>query len=112
MNSMAHVTGQVLSGSAPVARATVTLWAATAGAQVQLGTSDLRSTLKGKFLGKSMFRRSVNRLGKEGPVALRHARSWKEIEPLLPTFAVAHVARFLEKSRVRNPLRAEQRRVL
>jgi streptogramin lyase len=37
MNSMAHVTGQVLSGGAPVERATVTLWAATAGAPVQLG---------------------------------------------------------------------------
>jgi 5-hydroxyisourate hydrolase-like protein (transthyretin family) len=34
---MAHVTGQVLGGGAPVERATVTLWAATAGAPVQLG---------------------------------------------------------------------------
>jgi hypothetical protein len=35
---MAHVlTGQVLSGGAPVERATVTVWAATAGAPVQLG---------------------------------------------------------------------------
>ncbi len=34
---MAHVTGQVLSGGAPAERATVTLWAATAGAPVQLG---------------------------------------------------------------------------
>jgi hypothetical protein len=37
MNSMAHVSGQVLSGGAPVEGATVTLWAATAGAPVQLG---------------------------------------------------------------------------
>jgi hypothetical protein len=36
MNSMANVTGQVLSGGAPVERATVTLWAATAGPPVQL----------------------------------------------------------------------------
>jgi streptogramin lyase len=36
MNSMAHVAGQVLSGGAPVERATVTFWAATAGPPVQL----------------------------------------------------------------------------
>src|SRR5437667_11340981 len=34
-----EITGQVLSGGAPVERATVTLWAATAGAPVQLGRS-------------------------------------------------------------------------
>jgi CelD/BcsL family acetyltransferase involved in cellulose biosynthesis len=81
-------------------------------ARVELGTSDPRSALKGKFLGKNMFRRSVNRLGKEGPIALRHARSWNEIEPLLPTFAVAHVARFLATGRVSNLVRAERRRFL
>ena len=37
MNSMAHVTGQVLCGGAPVEGASVTLWAATAVAPVQLG---------------------------------------------------------------------------
>ena len=34
---MGLVTGRVLSGGAPVERATVTLWAATAVAPVQLG---------------------------------------------------------------------------
>jgi hypothetical protein len=36
MNSTAHITGHVLSGGAPVERATVTLWAATADAPAQL----------------------------------------------------------------------------
>src|SRR3954468_1106634 len=35
--SPTHIAGQVLSGGTPVERATVTLWAATAGAPLQLG---------------------------------------------------------------------------
>ena len=60
----------------------------------------------------TMFRRSVKRLGKDGPVTLRHARSWNDIGLLLPTFAVAHVARFLATGRLSNLVRAERRRFL
>ena len=44
---MVHVTGQVLGGDVPVERASVTLWAATAGAPVQLG--EVASGADGRF---------------------------------------------------------------
>ena len=40
---------------------------------------------------------------------LDHARSWHEVEPILPVFIQAHVARFLVTGRISNLARRERR---
>ncbi len=59
--------------------------------------------------GKKMVRRSLSAMGREAPVRLEHARAWNEIEPILPQFAQAHVARFQATGRVSNLARPERR---
>jgi CelD/BcsL family acetyltransferase involved in cellulose biosynthesis len=71
-------------------------------AQVRLGGGEVRASLKITLLGKKLFRRNINALGREGAVVLRHLRSWTEIEPMLEKFSVAHVARFLATHRISN----------
>ena len=58
---------------------------------------------------KKMLRRFLNAMGREAPVRLDHARSWDAVEPLLPQFIQAHVARFLATGRVSNLARPERR---
>jgi len=79
-------------------------------ARVLLGKGEDRAGLKSTHLRKNMFRRNMTRLGKEGVVTLAHARSWEDVEPLLPKFVVAHVARFLATGRSSN-LRSACRRL-
>jgi hypothetical protein len=78
-------------------------------AQVNLGTGEARSRLKTSVLRKSAFRRVVAKLNKEGALELRNARSWSEIEPILPAFFAAHVARFLATGRISNIASSERR---
>jgi CelD/BcsL family acetyltransferase involved in cellulose biosynthesis len=59
--------------------------------------------------GKKMARRSLSAMGREAPVHLEHAREWNEIEPILPKFVQAHVARFQATGRVSNLARPERR---
>jgi len=59
--------------------------------------------------GKKMVRRSLAAMGREAPVLLDHARSWEVINPLLPEFADAHVARFQATGRVSNLASLERR---
>ncbi|MGH9497293.1 MAG: GNAT family N-acetyltransferase, partial [Candidatus Sulfotelmatobacter sp.] len=59
--------------------------------------------------GKKMVRRALAAMGKDAPVRLDHARSWEEIEPLLPQFAQAHIARFRATGRVSNLEQPERR---
>lgn len=71
--------------------------------QVSLGSVERRlgeSTLV--LPGKKMLRRSLNAMGQHGAVRLDHALSWKDIEPILPQFIQAHVARFLATGRISN----------
>jgi CelD/BcsL family acetyltransferase involved in cellulose biosynthesis len=58
---------------------------------------------------KKMLRRFLNAMGREAPVRLDHGRSWDTIEPLLPAFIEAHVARFLVTGRISNLARPERR---
>jgi CelD/BcsL family acetyltransferase involved in cellulose biosynthesis len=58
---------------------------------------------------KKMLRRFLNAMGREAPVRLDHARSWEAVEPILPQFIQAHVARFLATGRVSNLARPERR---
>ena len=59
--------------------------------------------------GKKMVRRSLAAMGKESPVRLEHARSWEDIQPLLPQFAEAHIARFHATGRKSNIEQPERR---
>jgi CelD/BcsL family acetyltransferase involved in cellulose biosynthesis len=61
---------------------------------------------------KKMLRRFLNAMGREAPVRLDHARSWDTVEPLLPQFIQAHVARFLLTGRISNLVRPERRAFL
>jgi CelD/BcsL family acetyltransferase involved in cellulose biosynthesis len=62
--------------------------------------------------GKKMLRRSLSALGHLAPVRLDHARSWEEIERILPDFMQAHVARFLATGRISNIAYSERRMFL
>jgi CelD/BcsL family acetyltransferase involved in cellulose biosynthesis len=59
--------------------------------------------------GKKMVRRSLSAMGREAPVLLDHARTWEQINPILPQFTQAHVARFLATGRVSNLASPERR---
>lgn len=61
---------------------------------------------------KKMLRRFLNAMGRKAPVVLDHALSWNAVEPLLPRFIRAHVARFLATGRISNLARPERRAFL
>jgi len=58
---------------------------------------------------QKMVRRFLKAMGQESPVRLDHARSWEQVEPALPEFMHAHVARFLATGRISNLARPERR---
>ena len=78
--------------------------------QVSLETIERRPGTNSPVLPrKKMVRRFLNAMGRETPVALDHARSWEKIQPLLPAFTQAHVARFLMTGRISNLVRRDRR---
>lgn len=78
-------------------------------ARINLGSADDRSQLKQSLKKKKNLRYGMNALGRDGPVTLRHLRSWSEVHNALPEFYEAHVARFLVTSRISNFARADRR---
>ena len=52
--------------------------------------------------GGKRLRRLVNAMARTAPVRFDHSRSWRSVEPILPEFIQAHVARFLEIGRISN----------
>jgi len=62
--------------------------------QVTLGTEVQRRELKTTVSRKRQLRRCLRALEREGPVTCTYLRSWTQVEPVLPEFARAHVARF------------------
>jgi CelD/BcsL family acetyltransferase involved in cellulose biosynthesis len=81
-------------------------------AQVDLGSQEERVKLKTALGKKKIFRHSMNSLGREGPVSFSHLGTWEAIEPVLASFSVAHVARFLAMGRISNVATAERRAFL
>ncbi len=78
-------------------------------AQVSLGKLERRPNDKKPVLpGRKMVRRSLSAMGRGGPVRLDHARSWNEVESILPQFMRSHVARFLATGRISNVTRPER----
>ena len=78
-------------------------------AQVELGAEGERIKLKTALSKKKIFRHSMNSLGREGPVSFSHLTTWEAIEPVLTSFSVAHIARFLAMGRVSNVVSAQRR---
>jgi len=62
--------------------------------QVKLGTEVQRQELKTSVTRKRQLRRCLRALERDGPVTCTYLRSWTQVEPVLPDFARAHVARF------------------
>jgi CelD/BcsL family acetyltransferase involved in cellulose biosynthesis len=81
-------------------------------AQVDLGSQEERVTRKTALGKKKIFRHSMNSLAREGPVSFIHLGAWEAIEPVLASFSVAHVARFLAMGRISNVATAERRAFL
>ncbi len=79
-------------------------------AQVALSLLERRAgETKPRLPQKKKLRRALNALGHDAPVQLDHARSWNDVEPILPVFIQAHVARFLVTGRISNLARRERR---
>lgn len=78
-------------------------------AQVSLGKLERRPGENKPVLpGKKMVRRSLSAMGREAPVRLDHARSWDAIDPILPQFIQAHIARFRATGRISNMAQPER----
>jgi CelD/BcsL family acetyltransferase involved in cellulose biosynthesis len=71
-------------------------------AQVSLSLLARRKAGKPVAPGGKRLRRLVNAMARTEPVRFEHARSWEALEPILPEFMQAHVARFLEIGRISN----------
>ena len=71
-------------------------------AQVSLNLLERRKEGKLVAPGGKRLRRLVNAMAPTAPVRFDHARSWEALQPLLPEFLQAHVARFLEIGRMSN----------
>jgi CelD/BcsL family acetyltransferase involved in cellulose biosynthesis len=71
-------------------------------AQVSLSLLERRKEGKLVAPGGKRLRRLVNAMAHTAPVRFDHARSWNAVEPILPEFLRAHVARFLEIGRISN----------
>jgi CelD/BcsL family acetyltransferase involved in cellulose biosynthesis len=83
---------------------------AYACAQVRLGNRNERKEFRNALLSKKKLRRYLRTMEREGPVSFAHLRSWKQIEPALPEFADAHVARFTATGRT-SSLATRERRI-
>jgi len=81
-------------------------------AQVRLGSDQDRQQLKTRLDKRKIFRRAMNVLVRQGNVTLRHRTTWDAIEPSLPEFSLAHVARFLATGRISNLASAKRRAFL
>ena len=78
-------------------------------ARVVPGAGEERAAVKQAVASKKRLRRNIRELEKRGKVLVRHDRQWEEIEPILPSFNRAHVARFLTTGRISNQTRSERR---
>lgn len=82
-------------------------------AQVALNRLERRPGQNKPVLARARkLRRSLNAMGRDRAVHFDHARSWERVEPVLPEFAQAHVARFLATGRISNLALRERRRFL
>jgi CelD/BcsL family acetyltransferase involved in cellulose biosynthesis len=77
-------------------------------AQIMLGSSAERQELKKSVLKRKAFRYYMKGFEKTGPVTVDHLTQWNTIQPNLPRFIEAHVARFLAGGKASNLARQER----
>ena len=65
--------------------------------QVELGSAAQRQALKTTVTRKKQLRRCLKAMEREGRVRCAYLRSWAQIQPVLPDFVDAHIARFRAK---------------
>ena len=81
-------------------------------AQVRLGSGEERYSLKQSVLAKKRLRKNFRELASRGTVLLEHETEWSDIRSLLPQFARAHIARFLETGKKSSLICPERRAFL
>lgn len=81
-------------------------------AQITLGLPAERQTLKRETMKRKALRYCLKGLEKKGTVAMDHLRKWDAIEPALPRFIAAHVARFQDAGRASNLASTERQAFL
>lgn len=59
--------------------------------------------------GERKLQRSLKWLRRDTQISFDHVRNWNQVEPLLPDFIQAHVARFLITGRISNLARLERK---
>jgi hypothetical protein len=77
-------------------------------AQVVFVSSQQRELVE-RSVQRKQTRYNLKALGKIGPVAVSHSKSWNEVAEILPGFVQAHIARFLATGRISNLVRPERR---
>ena len=78
-------------------------------AQVTLGSGQQREILSRSVAGRKALRYSLRAMSREAPLAVDHLRTWKSIQPALPAFFAAHLARFHSTGHTSNLAQPERR---
>lgn len=81
-------------------------------ARVLLGSIEQRETLKESLIKRKALRYALKGLAKQGPVRLEHLQTWSELEPALPEYMQAHIARFIAMGKVSNVAYPERQRFM
>lgn len=81
-------------------------------AQITLGSGQQREDLSRTVAGRKALRYSLRAMSREAPVSVDHLRTWDCIQPALPAFFAAHVARFQSTGHTSNLAQPERRRFL
>ena len=81
-------------------------------AQIALGSAAERQELKQSVVKRKAFRSNIKGLEKTAPVTMDHLTQWNAIQPNLPRFVEAQVARFLAGGRASNLASAERQNFL
>ena len=81
-------------------------------AQIVLGAGEEREQLKQAVTKRKHLRYYIRGMEKQAPVRIENLKSWESIEPVLPRFAQAHVARFLVTDRISNLAQSARRNFL
>lgn len=79
-------------------------------AQLALGEQAERQALQQSVNKRKALRYALNNLAKSGVLRVEHLRGWESIQPALPEFFQAHIARFRAMGRTSN-LESPQRQL-
>jgi CelD/BcsL family acetyltransferase involved in cellulose biosynthesis len=80
--------------------------------QIVLGAGEEREQLKRAVMKRKHLRYYIRGMEKQAPVRTENLKLWENIEPVLPRFVQAHVARFLATDRISNLAQSARRHFL